>query len=245
MGFEQAKKAGVQLKDVNFHLAYSSDLARGAETLDTILNAMGSGCKAQYHPLVRERGMGKWVGHKITELTQFSSDHGCKHPDEWLGPFKRGSETVDDVRGRGIRFFKEVLESVENLNEEQQLKGNVANVLVVVHSMWMRFFLSYLNTLPGEVYEKFKGLSLGELTHFPLTNCGITCFQMEVEGKGEEEVSNGRFLTVNMDEHITGIPRRYENAKLSLHRWGKTNTFFEGFHVLFFWGFSKVKTQFY
>lgn len=59
-GFEQAEALGVRLAPVSFEAAYSSDLARAADTAAPIMR--GRDVPISYLPDLREKSFGEWEG---------------------------------------------------------------------------------------------------------------------------------------------------------------------------------------
>lgn len=109
VGFGQARLAADRLKNIEFGLAYSSDLKRASQTCDAILNSQQSQnkCERIQETLLRERCFGVWEDHSYADIKAQGRALGYEPPNEWAAPFE-GGETDDQVRWRCQEFYEKL-----------------------------------------------------------------------------------------------------------------------------------------
>lgn len=142
-GIEQAKKAGEEVKDIKFDLAYTADLIRAKHTLDEILKAINqTNLRPVIAPEIKERNYGiftkknKWqvkeeVGEEEFQKIRRSWDYqpeggeSLKQVNERFWKFYQ-SEVLSKLKaGQNILMassgnaFRGLIKSLENLNEEE------------------------------------------------------------------------------------------------------------------------------
>lgn len=142
-GFNQAKKAGEEVKDIKFDVAYTADLIRAKHTLDEVLKAID-----QLHipiitaPEIKERNYGiftkknKWqvkeeVGEEEFQKIRRSWDYQPRegeslkqvnerfwkyYQNQVLPKLKEGKNIVMSSSGNA---FRGLIKSLENLSEEE------------------------------------------------------------------------------------------------------------------------------
>ncbi len=142
-GFEQARNAGKELKDIHFDLAITSDLIRAKQTLDEVVKEINQqNIKIVEAPEVKERHYGiftkknKWqvkeeVGEAEFQKIRRSWDYQPKdgeslaqvnerfwnyYQKEVLPKLKEGKNILISSSGNSFRAF---LKSLENLTEEE------------------------------------------------------------------------------------------------------------------------------
>lgn len=146
-GFMQAKKAGEEIKDIHFDLAYTADLIRAKHTLDEVLKTLNQqNIKVIVAPEIKERhygiftGKNKWqvkeeVGEEEFQKIRRSWDYQPKDGEslaqvnerfwnfylkEVLPKLKEGKNILMSSSGNA---FRALIKSLENLTEEE-----IANV---------------------------------------------------------------------------------------------------------------------
>ncbi|KAF9484702.1 phosphoglycerate mutase-like protein [Pholiota conissans] len=107
MGEEQARLVGEALKDVEFRLAFSSDLSRAVKTAEAIL-AHHPGVELVKEKALRERFMGTMEGQSVKQLGGLSA---------------HGAETAKAFGRRGMEWWQTRIAG----------DGSPGNVLVTSH----------------------------------------------------------------------------------------------------------------
>lgn len=142
-GREQAKKAGEEIKDIHFDIAYTADLKRAKQTLDEILKSINQQhIKTIIAPETKERSYGiftkknKWqvkeeVGEEEFQKIRRSWDYQPEggeslaqvnerfwnyYQKEILPRLKKGENILITSSGNA---FRALIKSLENLTEEQ------------------------------------------------------------------------------------------------------------------------------
>lgn len=101
-GFEDARRAGEQLKGIEFDRVYSSDLTRAVQTARTAL-----GVEPQQLPLIRERSVGSLMERFMTDCAAEYGDAYWQARANWdFTPF--GGENADMMRARATQFLKQL-----------------------------------------------------------------------------------------------------------------------------------------
>jgi 2,3-bisphosphoglycerate-dependent phosphoglycerate mutase len=145
-GFEQARKAGEEIKDIKFDTAYTADLLRARQTLDEVLKAIGQeNIPVITAPETKERHYGiftkknKWqvkeeVGEEEFQKIRRSWDYQPKegeslkqvnerfwkyYQEEILPKLKQGKNIVITSSGNA---FRALIKSLENLTEDEIAK---------------------------------------------------------------------------------------------------------------------------
>lgn len=142
-GFEQAKKAGQDLKDIHFDLAYTADLIRAKHTLDEILKTINQqDIEVITAPEIKERNYGiftkknKWeVRKKVGEQEfqkirrswdyQIEDGESLKQVNERFWKYYQNEVLPNLKEGRNVLMsssgnaFRGLIKSLENLTEEE------------------------------------------------------------------------------------------------------------------------------
>lgn len=144
VGEEQARLLALQLRDVPFDVAFSSDLGRAMRTAEIIVR--GRGLPVRTTPLLRERRFGRYEGQ----------------PREALPPPHAGSSAADQ-RGYGTAPDIESDEAMEarllTFLRETARVWRGRTVLAVAHGGLMRVALTHLSPSVS-----------GTLSHAPIAN---------------------------------------------------------------------------
>lgn len=151
LGFNQAKEAGITLKDVKFDICFCSPLLRTRQTLDEI-KVYHNNLKAIYDDRLIERKYGVAVGKPYDSIPNIDK--------RWIAnctlPFN--IETIDSLYDRVASFY-------DDIKEEWKDK----NVLVVAHSGVGRVTNAYFNGKPKN----------GDYRGFKVKNAEIVKFDWE------------------------------------------------------------------
>lgn len=136
-GFEQAKEAAIELKDIEFDICFSSPLLRTKQTLDEIL-PYHKDVKVVFDDRLKERDYGELTGKpsSICEFRRWNAN------DEI--PFKMES-------------VPEMYERISSFYDELKTKYKSKNILIVSHSGVGRLSYFYFNGRPKDNdYSNFK-----------------------------------------------------------------------------------------
>lgn len=148
LGQEQNKRVGERLKEMEFDLAFVSDLDRTKDTASAILSHHPK-VPVNYEPLLRERSAGVFEGLPKWQYEKAQLEH-----HEGFANFKpEGGESMIEVQERGLLALEKIK------------KTKAKNVLVVSHAAIMStIFLHFVN----------KELSYNSCEMYSMHNTGIT-----------------------------------------------------------------------
>jgi probable phosphoglycerate mutase len=135
-GRQQAREAAERFKDVNFDLAFSSDLDRAIETAALILQ--GRNLPVQHLPRLRERNWGELELAPIAHVREKYKSHFDAFPtqtpeEQWSGKLIEGMESPREAVDRLLSFLEEI---------SNEFPGKT--ILVVNHGALMRTLLVHL-----------------------------------------------------------------------------------------------------
>lgn len=136
LGREEARAAGVKLRDIPFSHAFTSVLQRAIDTLSIILET----AHQQQLPVTRnlalnERNYGQLQGLNKTEVTK---QYGQEQVSIWRRSYSirpPGGESLADTAARVIPYYQA---AIAPLLEKQE------NILVVAHGNSLRSLVMYL-----------------------------------------------------------------------------------------------------
>ena len=140
-GIEEARRAGVLLKDYQFDVAYTSELKRAQHTLEEILEVTGSTLPIYKDKALNERHYGDLQGLNKAETKK---QYGEEQVHIWRRSYDTpppGGESLKDTADRTLPYFKDHI--VRDLDEGK-------NVLVVAHGNSLRSIVMALDELSKE-----------------------------------------------------------------------------------------------
>lgn len=156
-GEKQAKELGKELKNINFNVAFSSDLLRAKNTAEIIL------AKKKINigtiKALRERNFGRFEGKSLIEMRKKFGEGMLVTKEKQKNLQIYDVENDEEIIVRLIPFMKKIASNYLG-----------KNVLMVTHGGLLRAFLSYVN---------FK---ISEKTFSPMKNTGY----LIIESDGEE-----------------------------------------------------------
>ena len=142
-GEDEAQKAGELLRDIDFHVAYTSNLSRAQDTLTIILDTAGKDLPIIRNEALNERMYGDLQGLNKQRTRE---KYGAEIVQLWRRSFDippPGGEALKDTAARTLPFY------------ERAIVGDFANgknVLVVAHGNSNRSIAMALEGLsPDEV----------------------------------------------------------------------------------------------
>ena len=140
MGYEQAKAAGVHLKDIPFDRIYCSDLRRAQQTAADAL----PGCTPIYTAAIREVSVGTLAGRPEADC---AAEYGAVyHESIRLQDFSAfGGETQQQMRERVRAFFREELEPLAGKCDTVAVFGHEGTVhQMLCHALGYEVLLEHI-----------------------------------------------------------------------------------------------------
>jgi 2,3-bisphosphoglycerate-dependent phosphoglycerate mutase len=140
-GEEEARHAAKRLGGINFHVAYTSVLARATKTLDIIVATLGTDVPVIRDEALNERHYGDLQGLNKDETRK---QYGEEQVHIWRRSYDvppPNGEALKDTAARTVPFFERCI-----LGDIRQGK----NVLVVAHGNSNRSIVMKLDGLSGE-----------------------------------------------------------------------------------------------
>ncbi|WP_251460488.1 histidine phosphatase family protein [Heyndrickxia faecalis] len=173
-GVRQAELAAGVLKDIPFDVVYASTLGRAVHTAEILVK--GRNLKIHQDPRLVETDFGAWEGERQEDFT-------VKYADNWEAWLKDPGATHAGYTGEtAVQVYNRVRACIDELVE----KHPEETVLVVAHSMAIRFFVA------GTLEVPFKNYRM-----IPQDNTGITIYK--------EIPENAGFLAINLNTHLSSI----------------------------------------
>lgn len=172
-GYEEAQRAGENLKDEEIHIVYTSVLKRTHQTFEKIKEASGkSNLTYIPHEALNERHYGIHTGkNKWQVKEEIGEEQFQKIRRGWDVPIPEG-ETLKDVHNRVVPYYE------ENIKKDL-LEGK--NVLIVAHGNSLRALIKHLENL-DELQISGVELDTGEVTAYHFDDFGKIIFK-EIKGK--------------------------------------------------------------
>lgn len=161
-GVEEAKLAGLALKDIKFDISYTSKLKRAGETLDEILKELNLKIPKVENEALNERNYGEFTGKNKWEIKkEIGQEKFQLIRRGWDYPISEG-ESLKDVFDRVVPYF------------ENNIFPNIKmgkNVLISAHGNSLRALIKYL--------EKISDLDISNLE---LATGEIYIYQIDEKG---------------------------------------------------------------
>lgn len=146
-GKEEARKAGISLKNEQIDIAFTSALIRAQHTLDIILEVTGK----KNIPVVKDKALNERSYGDLAGLnkTETAKKFGEEQVHIWRRSFDvapPGGESLKDTYDRVIPYFEGQI--------KPELEKN-KNVLIVAHGNSLRALIMYLENLtPAEILKR-------------------------------------------------------------------------------------------
>jgi 2,3-bisphosphoglycerate-dependent phosphoglycerate mutase len=149
-GIEEAKKAGEMLKGYKFDAAYTSDLKRAQNTLQTILEITGqTNIPITKNKALNERMYGDLQGLDKAETAE---KYGADQVHIWRRSFDvppPNGESLKDTADRVIPYYTEHIEPLLKQGK---------NIIISAHGNSLRALIMHLENLtPEQILEKELG----------------------------------------------------------------------------------------
>lgn len=174
-GKEEARMAAYAIKDIEFHISFTSDLSRAFQTLEIIKKELNlANLPITKHSALKERHYGEFAGiSKWRVKKKVGEEKFKKLRRGWNSPIK-GGETLKDVFARVVPYFK------ESINPHLS-KGK--NVLVVAHGNSIRAIIKHLEGLSNVKIEEVE-IRTGEVLLYEIDRFGkIKSFEKRLVNK--------------------------------------------------------------
>lgn len=162
-GIEEAKKAGILLKDVKFDKAFTSKLIRAKQTLSEIQKEINLKSPiATENEALNERDYGDFTGkNKWDVKKQVGEEEFKKIRRAWDYKLPNG-ESLEDVYKRAVPYFKK--EIVPKIT-----KGE--NIIIAAHGNSLRALVKYLESIPDSKISKLE-IGTGEVYLYKIDGHG-------------------------------------------------------------------------
>jgi 2,3-bisphosphoglycerate-dependent phosphoglycerate mutase len=147
-GIEEAKKAGIKLKNFKYDIAYTSTLKRAQESLRVILQIIHQ-TKIQVvaDKALNERRYGNLQGQNKSEI---ANKYGTEQVEIWRRSYEvrpPDGESLADTYDRVVPYYKKEIEPELKLEQ---------NVLVVAHGNSLRALVMYLEGISKKEIVSFE-----------------------------------------------------------------------------------------
>ena len=210
-GYEQARKAGQALSNIDFDKIYSSPLVRAAETAKTIKKSLNKQRDIVFDKNLLEVDLSEWSGLKIDEIKN-------KFP-EIYPVWKNDPENLILKKNNGKTFkpIQELFDQATNFIEDilkTYLEEKDANILIVGHNAILRCLILLLLGKPKQGFRKIR-----------LENASLSIINISSHNK----TFKSQIECLNQTSHLNkNIPSQIGDSRIFLIRHGETNWNKEG-----------------
>ncbi len=161
-GIEEARQAGLAIKDLHIDRVHVSTLKRAYETWHEIKNLLGLPHEPIRHSALNERHYGIHTGKNKWKIKEEVGEEEFERMRRsWNHPIE-GGETMKDVHDRIVPYY-------QNHILPELLAGQ--NVLVVGHGNNLRALVKHLEKLSDEEISKLE-YGTGEVYCYKLNSAG-------------------------------------------------------------------------
>lgn len=161
-GIESARKLGEEVKNIDFDIAFTSDLGRTVKTAEIVLE----GRDVEILPLkeLRELSLGKWEGELFHDLKNSEEDKGLEI--YFNKPHLHKMEGTED--------FYDLMERIDRFFQEYIFGENYENVLIVTHGVTVIAILNYIESISVENFWREKLVEGCEISLIDYSNGNFT-----------------------------------------------------------------------
>jgi 2,3-bisphosphoglycerate-dependent phosphoglycerate mutase len=163
-GFEQSKKMGELIKDINFDIIFDSTQIRSQETLSSMLSVSPNNVTIPVEQIkeLNERDYGDYTGKNKWEMKDLLGDEEfSKIRRSWDYPIPNG-ESLKMVYERVLPFF---------LNKVLPILRENKNVLIVAHGNSIRALIKYIENISDQNIANLE-FEFGEVIFYDLDSSG-------------------------------------------------------------------------
>jgi 2,3-bisphosphoglycerate-dependent phosphoglycerate mutase len=147
-GIEEAKKAGIKLKNFKYDIAYTSTLKRAQESIRVILQIIHQPkIQVVADKALNERRYGNLQGQNKSEI---ANKYGTEQVEIWRRSYEvrpPEGESLADTYDRVVPYYKKEIEPKLKLEQ---------NVLVVAHGNSLRALVMYLEGISKKEIVSFE-----------------------------------------------------------------------------------------
>ena len=176
-GYEEAKSAGEQLKDIHFDAGFTSNLKRAKQTLATILEEIDQlNIPVPPNVALNERDYGDYTGKNKWELLkELGEDMFQKIRRSWDFPPPNG-ESLKTVYERVLPYYQAAI--------LPKLKDN-KNIIIAAHGNSLRALVKYLEDISDKDIESVE-IGTGEAYVYQIDEAGKVSSK-EIRGTNESK----------------------------------------------------------
>lgn len=162
-GKKEARKAGLALLDIQFHISFSSDLTRAFETLTIIKETLQIvDIPTIKHHTLKERHYGEFTGKSKREIQKKVGAEKFKRIRRgWNEPIT-GGETLKDVFSRVVPYFQESI--LPHITTGK-------NILLVAHGNTIRALIKHIEGISDDGIMEVE-LATGEVILYDIDTTG-------------------------------------------------------------------------
>ncbi len=161
-GRQEARQAATLIKELTFHIAFTSNLSRAHQTLEEMLTVLGLQLPVARHPALNERHYGIHTGKNKWEIKKKVGDEEfMKIRRSWDYPIQ-GGESLKDVHARVVPYYQAEI-------HQHIVAGK--NVLLVAHGNTIRALVKHLEGIADERIAQVE-IATGEVLLYRLDHRG-------------------------------------------------------------------------
>ena len=174
-GFDEAKKTGETLQDINFDYAYNSALIRAQQTLDVILKIINQNPPITNSQFLNERNYGDFTAKNKWEIKkQLGDEEFQKLRRSWDYPITNG-ESLKQVYEREIPYYTSEI--------EPKLKDG-KNIIICSSGNALRALVKLLENVPDDQIASLE-IGTGEAYVYQIDETGKVTSK-EIRGKNPD-----------------------------------------------------------
>lgn len=161
-GRQEARQAALLIKELTFHIAFTSRLVRARQTLDEMLTVFGVQLPITAHDALNERHYGIHTGKNKWEVKKLVGDETfAKIRRSWDYPIP-GGESLKDVHDRVVPYYQtEIYQHI--------VAGK--NVLLVAHGNTIRALVKHLEDIADDTIAQVE-IATGEVLLYHMSPSG-------------------------------------------------------------------------
>ena len=157
-GIEEARQAATLIRELTFHIAFTSNLSRAHQTLEEMLTVLGLQLPITRHHALNERHYGVHTGKNKWEVKkQVGDEEFMKIRRSWDYPIP-GGESLKDVHARVVPYYQAEI-------HQHIVAGK--NVLLVAHGNTIRALVKHLEGIADERIAQME-IATGEVLLYHL-----------------------------------------------------------------------------
>lgn len=161
-GRDEARQAAILIKELTFHIAFTSRLVRARQTLDEMLTVFGVQLPITVHHALNERHYGIHTGKNKWEVRSLVGDETfTKIRRSWDYPIP-GGESLKDVHDRVVPYYQ---------TEIRQHVVAGKNVLLVAHGNTIRALVKHLEDIADDTIAHVE-IATGEVLLYHMSPSG-------------------------------------------------------------------------